>query len=110
MAARTNRDGGTRRTKGASTPLRRVKLVERNDADKQVCFKCKWNGSKKKHTAPNPESKIPHTPVMVNGDKVKLTPARNKNKRKHDRLFGLNKNLNGWLAAKTRSLKNQQNP
>ena len=72
---------------------RMVKLVERNDDDKQVCVEHKWDARRKKCSTPNPESKIPHTPVTVNEGKVQLTPATNTKKRKHGSLTKIKKTL-----------------
>ena len=72
---------------------RTVKLVERNDKGEDVCVEYTWSESKNRYTAPKPESKIPHTPVIIKGETVELTPARNNNKRKRGGLSGLRKNI-----------------
>ena len=77
-----------------------MKLVEINNEEEEVCLEYKWDKAKEKYSAPNPENKIPYTPVTVNDDKVKLTPSENQRKRKRESLAEVRKKLNASPTSK----------
>ena len=77
-----------------------VKLVEINNDEEEVCSEYKWDKKNRKYSAPNPENKIPYTPVTVNNDKVELTPSGNQRKRKRESLADLRKKLNASPISK----------